>query len=121
MKLLTKAIREQLLKNGRINADQLTAEDADGSTTDFKPVVKLFTPAGAATWLLTELDPCEDIAFGLCCLGMGFPELGSVSLSELASVQTPFGPAVERDMYFKASKTLSEYAAEARQHGSIQA
>ena len=39
--------------------------------------MKLFTPDANATWLLTELDPVEpDRAFGLCDLGLGYPELG---------------------------------------------
>jgi hypothetical protein len=51
---------------------------------DFLPVVKLFMPECGFVWLLTELDPEQpDIAFGLCDLGMGCPELGSVSLSEI--------------------------------------
>ena len=53
-----------------------------------KPVVKLFTPDGAATWLLTDIRPDDlDIAFGLCDLGMGEPECGSVSLRELSALR----------------------------------
>lgn len=44
-------------------------------------------PPPRTTWLLTELDP--DIAFGLCDLGPGFPELGSVQLSDITSVRGP--------------------------------
>jgi hypothetical protein len=85
MKLLTADIRERLLRNGRIRHQlELTSE----AEPDFLPVVKLFTPDAACTWVLTELDPDDpDIAFGLCDLGIGFPELGSVSLSELASIR----------------------------------
>lgn len=55
---------------------------------DLLPVVKHFTPAACATWLLIEVDPGDhDIAFGLCDLGLWFPELGWVSLSELAGVR----------------------------------
>jgi hypothetical protein len=83
-------------------------------------VVKLFTPVGNATWLLTEIDPDDtDHAFGLCDLGLGCPELGYVSLAELASVRGRLGPLVERDQYFEADKPLSAYAAEARAHGGI--
>ena len=86
------------------------------------PVVKLFNPCGAATWLLTELDPEDpDIAFGLCDLGLGSPELGSVSLSELESVRGKLGLPVERDLHFIPTKTISAYADEARKHGSIRA
>ena len=92
MKLLTKSIREQLLRNGRIPLTPLTKQgEADA---DFLPVVKLFTPDAACTWLLTELDPEDpDIAFGLCDLGMGCPELGSVRISELESVRGQARPA----------------------------
>ena len=108
MKLLTKDIRDKLLRNGRITA-ALAAEGK--ACADFKPVVKLFTPDGDCTWLLTELDPEEpDIAFGLCDLGMGFPELGSVRISELESVRGKLGLPVERDRYFEATHFLSAYA-----------
>ena len=118
MKLLTKDLEAQLLKNGRL---QKEAQDQDKSI-DFRPVVKLFTPDANATWLLTEIDPDDpDIAFGLCDLGLGFPELGNVSLSELATVRGRLGLPVERDMSFKADKTLSRYAAEASSLGHIQA
>ena len=119
MKLLTKAIREKLLKNGRITADCLDAEEADGSTPDFKPVVKFFTPFSNCTWLLTELDSCGDRAFGLCDLGMQSPELGYVLISELESIKGPFGLGVERDLYWTPRHTLSEYATEARNLGAI--
>ena len=62
-------------------------------------------------------DP--EIAFGLCDLGVGFPELGDVSLTELAAVRGPFGLPVERDRSFLATKTLSAYAREAHQAGRI--
>jgi hypothetical protein len=83
-------------------------------------VVKLFTPDAQATWLLTELAPDDgDMAFGLCDLGLGMPELGSVRLSELASIRGPLNLPVERDLYFMPRRTLSEYAALARDNGSI--
>jgi hypothetical protein len=37
---------EQLLANGKANAAHIAR---DGNTEDFKPVVKLFAPWGAAT------------------------------------------------------------------------
>lgn len=108
MKLLTKSIRDQLLRNGRIRA--ALAEEGKAEA-DFIPVVKLFTPDAACTWLLTELDPGDsDIAFGLCDLGMGCPELGSVRISELESVRGALGLPVERDRYFTPRHTLSVYA-----------
>jgi len=119
MKLLTAEQERQLLENGRANAERIRK---DGNTVDFKPVVKLFCPWGAATWLLTELDPDNpDIAFGLCDLGMGSPEIGSVSLAEIAAVRGPAGLRIERDLYFEADKTLEGYADEARRLGHIKA
>ena len=102
----------QLLANGR---QSLTDEGFDPL-----PVVKLFTPDAGATWLLTEIDPGdEDHAFGLCDLGLGFPELGNVSLTELATVRGGLGLPVERDMHFTASKPISTYARDARLAGRI--
>ncbi|TIV37049.1 MAG: DUF2958 domain-containing protein [Mesorhizobium sp.] len=87
---------------------------------DFVPVVKLFTPDAGATWLLTEIDPDDrDIAFGLCDLGLGCPEIGSVSLSELSSLRGRLGLPVERDLYFRTVRTLSDYAERARTIGRI--
>ena len=111
MTLLTPAQRRQLLDNGMA---QRAATD-QGNALDFYPAVKLFTPDANATWLLTELDPDDpDLAFGLCDLGLGEPELGYVRLSELATVRGPLGLPVERDLYFTADKLISAYAAEAR-------
>ncbi len=101
MLLLTKAQRRKLLQNGRDHVD------ADKTP----PVVKLFTPDGQATWLLLELVPEEpEMAFGLCDLGQGFPELGYVDLRELQNLKGPCGLPVERDRAFVPDKPLSEYA-----------
>ncbi|WP_027132574.1 DUF2958 domain-containing protein [Geminicoccus roseus] len=116
MKLLTDEQHAQLLANGR----QQDPVRGTAGEIDFRPVVKLFTPDGACTWLLTELDPEEpDIAFGLCDLGMGTPELGSVRLSELAAVRGRLGLPVERDLFFEADKGLSAYARAALAAGRI--
>lgn len=110
--LLSDEQRAQMLAHG--------IATARGDEADRTPVVKLFTPDGSATWLLTELDPEDpDIAFGLCDLGMGYPELGSVRISELESVRGPLGFAVERDLHFQADKPLSAYADAARKAGRI--
>lgn len=110
--IILQAERERLLANGRLSAA--------GENLDPLPVVKLFTPDAAATWLLTELDPVEpDLAFGLCDLGLGSPELGYVSLTELASIRGRFGLPIERDAHFRPVRPLSAYAAEARAHGRI--
>jgi hypothetical protein len=113
--LFTQAHLRQLLENGRRHA----AVKGTADEIDFSPVVKLFTPDGAATWLLTELDADGDTAFGLCDLGMGHPELGCVSLAEIPAVRGKLGLPVERDLYFTANKPLSAYADEAERLGSI--
>lgn len=119
MKLLTKAQRTKLLKNGAANA---MARDEDGNTHDFWPVVKLFCPWSAATWLLSELDPDDpDLAFGLCDLGMGCPEMGSVRISEILGVRGPGGLTIERDKWFCARRSLTAYADAARAAGHIAA
>jgi hypothetical protein len=109
MTLITKTLTEQLLANG----------GAQRAAMDKGEEAKLFTPDAQCTWLLTELDPDGGLAFGLCDLGMGEPELGYVSLLELAAVRGELGLPVERDLHFEASKTISAYAAEARSRHSI--
>lgn len=120
MKLLTKAIREKLLENGKLTeVAQIKGEDEP----DHKPVVKFFNPYGAGTWLITEAERDEEtddlIMFGLCDLGVGFPELGNVSLNELSSLRFRGGLGIERDKYWEGTKPLSLYAEEAMLHGSI--
>jgi hypothetical protein len=108
--LFTKAQREQLLDNGRRQA----AVKGTSDEIDFHPVVKLFNPVGAATWLLTEIDPDDEtVAWGLCDLGMGFPEFGTVSLTELANYRGRLGLGIERDRYFEARGPISAYIAAA--------
>ena len=108
MKLLTKAQRERLLRNG-------------ARPGDHSPHVKWFFPAGAATWLVSELDPEDpDVAHCLADLGMGYPEVGSVRVSELQAFRGRFGLGIERDLHFDASgRPLSVYAEAARAAGRI--
>lgn len=106
------AERERLLANGRLSMA--------GETLDPFPVVKLFTPDANATWLLTELDPDDPgIAFGLCNLGLGAPELGYVALAELAAIRGRLSLPIERDEHFRPDRPLSAYAAAARAQGRI--
>ena len=116
MKLFTKNIHDQLLANGR----KQNEAHGESEETDFHPVVKLFTPDGGCTWLLTELDPQDtDIAFGLCDLGMGCPELGTVRKSQLETGRGLMGMPIERDKFFKASHPLSVYTRAANQADRI--
>lgn len=117
MDLLPTSILDQLATNGRINQARIEAGE---DSIDFDPVVKLFAPDAGATWLLSETDPDDpDIAFGLCDLGLGFPELGSVRLSEIRAVSGRLGLPVERDLHFTADALLSTYAERAREAGGI--
>jgi hypothetical protein len=116
MTLLPQDIRDQLRDNGRAQAK---VKGTKGEK-DFWPVVKLFNPTGAETWLLTELDPQdEDVAWGLCDLGNGFPEFGAVRISELESFRGPLGIGIERDLYFTAKAPISRYCEAARAAGCI--
>jgi hypothetical protein len=109
MDLMPDVIRARLLANGSVEQE-----------TDHVPVVKFFNPCGAATWLITELMPDEgDALFGLCDLGMGSPELGYLSLSELSSVKGALGLPMERDLHFAPRFPLSVYTAAARIVGRI--
>ena len=68
------------------------------------------------------MDPDDpDRLFGLCDLGLGFPELGYVSRGELSRLRGPMGLPVERDLYFEPDRTLGAYAAEARSLGRVAA
>ncbi|RWJ31991.1 DUF2958 domain-containing protein [Mesorhizobium sp.] len=107
MILLTDDLRERLLANGR------------DPGADHVPVVKFFNPLGEGVWLATELDPGGDILYGLADLG--FPEIGSFSLEELAAVRLPFNMGIERDSLFATDLPLSVWADAAHQAGSIRA
>lgn len=105
-RLLTAELREKLRTN------------AEAPGEDHVPVVKFFNPAGAGTWLATELGD-DDTLYGIADLGFGCPEVGSFSLSELHSVRLPFGLRIERDIAFSTEHALSAWAEAARASGSL--
>lgn len=116
MNFFTETQYAKLLNNGR----------PENRSKDHYPVVKLFLPGSYCVWLLTEIDPCQpEIAFGLCDLGLGHPELGYVSLGELSRVNSKLGLGVERDDAFEAKFPISVYASAAQlylhvvEHGSL--
>lgn len=112
--LLRPETRIALLKNHK----EQEPRKGTGREIDFEPVAKVFVPWGAATFLLTECDG-DGLAFGLSDLGFGEPELGYISLDELAGIRGPGGLRIEEDIYFKAKKTIQQYADEACSKGRI--
>ena len=106
MQLLTQDLRARLVANGETQGDHA-------------PVVKFFSPVGAATWLFSELDEDGDTLFGLCDLGFGCPEMGSASLAEITAIKLPFGLTIERDLCFEGRLPLTVYADAARLCGGI--
>ncbi len=115
MSLLPHSLAFALHANGltsRIHA-------AQGERFDPWPVIKLFNPVGAATWIATELAEDGDTLFGLADLGFGCPELGSFSLREIKAVRLPFGLAIERDAHFDPLASLSVWTETAQRLGSI--
>jgi hypothetical protein len=115
MILLTPTLRLAL----RANDVARCACEATGERFDPPPVVKLFSPVGAATWLASELAEDGDTLFGLADLGFNCPELGYFSLSEIAAVRLPFGLSIERDLAFQTQLSLSVWTERARRAGSI--
>jgi len=94
MKLITKEIWKKLPALGT----------TDGKQDDQVTVhVKMFTPDAGATWFITEADPVTGRLFGLCDLGLGFPEIGYVMLSEIEAVRGKLGLPVERDLHWKGT------------------
>ena len=93
MKLLTDELRARL--------PALYSQEGEA-----EPVVyaKFFLPGTGGTWYVTEGSQQEDdflffgFVVGLEC------EFGYFVLSELESVRTPLGLAVERDLAFQAGK-----------------
>lgn len=111
MDLLTESQLARLLANG--------ISRSRGDTIDVYPVVKLITLDAHATWLLAELASDGDTAYGLIDLGLGTPELGHVLLSDLAAIRGPNDIPVRQDLHFTARCTLSEYARQAKEDGSV--
>lgn len=110
--LITPEQRAQLLANG--------AALKTDANYDPRPVLKLFTPDAAYSWLLTHIEPeYPQVAWGLSDLGLGYPETGFLYLGSVVIVRGRLGLRVERDLHFKARKPLSAYARDAQQAGMI--
>jgi len=107
-KLITKEILAELKAN-----DELSQQGMN--RLDMLPVLRLFTPDAAATWVLVSGEEVEGdvILFGCCDLGMGVQEFGNVSLRELETVSGKLGLPVERYLYFQPTGTLQQMADDA--------
>jgi len=88
---------------------------------DHEPVVKLYSKYGKAIWLLSELDSTNNIAFGLCDLGQGKPELSYVSINDLESIKHARlrVPMVEIDPAFEGKYPMSVYLEAARKNSRV--
>lgn len=101
MLLMTKEL-EQVLNDYPIGSQ-------DGKGYDAKVIVKYFNPCGAGTWLITEGEKQENgdwLLFGYCNIFEW--EWGYVLLSELESIQLPFGLKIERELYVTGG-TVKDY------------
>jgi len=78
--------------------------------TEYKVVVKFFTPDASWTWFAVSADKCDitgDVQFFGFVDGLE-AEFGYFWLSELNAVRGSLGLPVERDLYWDDSKTLAE-------------
>jgi hypothetical protein len=130
--LFTDAQKAQLQANGIVSREAIML---DGNTPDHVPVVKWFHPGQAATWLITEIEmdriPNSDNeekryepsgrAYGLCDLGLGYPEFGYVSISEVLGIGRYHKEllGIERDCYIILDKPISIYWEQASKEGRI--
>jgi hypothetical protein len=89
MKLMTKAITEKAQKQYPL-----------GSDMNQKVVAKFFDPCGSWGWYVMNQDPNDpDYLWGI--VKGNEVEMGSFSLSELESIERPFGLKLERDLHFQ--------------------
>ena len=107
MRLIRPAQLQQLIINHEENGNL----KGTGRERDFTPVVRLFNPLGIGTWILSECSN-DGLGFGIC--DIGYPELGYVALWELWELKLPVGLKIEEDLHWTATKSLSEYMADAK-------
>jgi hypothetical protein len=72
--LWTDDLLAALAANGKSSAAGIAR---DGNTPDHVPVLKLFTPMGGATWLLTEYHPENGRFFGCAISAWARPSLAT--------------------------------------------
>lgn len=93
-------MQNKMENNVSLLTPSLKAKLRKAPEDSMKPLVKIFNPQGAGTWLLCSLMPDDDTLWGYADLGMGCVEFGTISLSELQSVTGRLGLPLERDLYF---------------------
>lgn len=62
-------------------------------------IAKFFNPCGSQTWYASEYYPENSICYGYVT-GMYVDEWGTFSITELESLNLPFGLKIERDIHF---------------------
>lgn len=82
-----------------LHADRLEPQGPDAR----RPSDRARTSRGHAR---SSVGGCGPVLFGLCDLGLGFPELGWVSLRELAKVCSMLGLPIAQDLHLRADKRL---------------
>lgn len=100
MKLLLQSQKDRLIKNFRKHKDAWN--DEHPSNVDSKVVVKLFNPTGSGTWWLSELNPDNNVAFGVSDIHS--KEIGYIDMMDIENFKGQFGLRIERDMYFQSNK-----------------
>lgn len=97
MKLITNSLEERFKEIG-----------SQDESPDPLVIAKFFNPYGGGTWLATEYIPEREVCFGyvhgLC---PGGDEWGYFSISELESLNLPFGLRIERDVHFQECRFSS--------------
>lgn len=113
MSMIPEEIRAKMIQNA--------LEVHEGTAKDHAPEVKLFTKYGKGIWLLSELDQTNNIAFGICDLGQGKPELSYVSISDLESIKHARLKIrmIEPDTRFSGKYPISVYLAAAKANNRI--
>jgi hypothetical protein len=112
-KMIPEEIRTRMIQNA--------LECQEGIAKDHAPEIKLFTKYGKGIWLLSELDQTNNIAFGICDLGLGEPELSYVSIEHLESIKHARlrVPMIEPDKLFAPKYPMSVYLEAARKNKRI--
>ncbi|MCB4859591.1 DUF2958 domain-containing protein [Sphingobium sp. PNB] len=101
MDWLTDALKEELLTAGKRQAEA----DARAESCAL-PILTCLRLSGSS-WLLASVCPDDpDMAYGLCHVAGGVPELGYIRLSELAGLRNSNGIGVFEDPMFKNADRL---------------